>query len=114
MTKQEFSAAVARMREVPGGEVAVADWLGDRQRKPYRRASVRVWVERDMVLARVESLAELTLEIGGYLGLHTYRHVEGVTIEVSRSRDLEADECDAVARAAVDGHAAVDVALDAA
>ena len=115
MDKQTFSAAVARMREVPGGEVHVHDWPTRESpaRAAYRYARVRVEVEPADLPARAADLAAFAYAIQGNLVLMTFKNKPEAEIEVSLSRDLDAEEVAALANATFEYGAAA-VPLDAA
>lgn len=89
MTRAEFDAAVEKMRAVEGGAVSVADYF-PRAREPYRYGKLDIRCHFDMAPDRARELAELAIEIGGYLTMVVHAGVCSLGLAVER--ELEEEE----------------------
>lgn len=91
LSREDYEAAVARMRLVPGGKVSESDFLADGL-GAYRYAVVKVEADADCAPLAAHDLATVAVQVKGYLVMHV--RADRCSVEVSVSRDLEPKEAD--------------------
>lgn len=88
MTKEEFTAALGKMAELPDGRVDTIDCLPEDMR-PYRYGTVKVKCSHADALFKVQLAAALAVSVGGYLTMNVFADDADIRVAISRELDEE-------------------------